>query len=655
MIADSISPDNPISGEQDGIPKPIDQGPSIFKLRKYFDDARSLTSDNRVLSERDRDYYDGPEQLNSEVRRTLKARNQPAIYTNRIRPAIDGILGVLAGAQTDPRAYPRTPQDQDSSDVATKTLRFISDTNRFDELKLDCAENFLIEGSCAAIFEWNGQEIAAQQIRWEEFFYDPYSRRPDFKDARYMGIAKWMDLDVLKAIYPEAVSSLSDPMDPSQNALDATWQDRPDDAVPWVDRQRNRLMVVEMYHNEQTAQGAQWFRCVYIAAGKLEYSLSPYTDARTGQTRNPIEAESCYVDRKNKRYGRIRDMVPIQDEVNARRSRLLHLANSRQIQQVDPASAPVDSGSARAEAAKADGVIPPGWQMVPSADIAAGQQLLLTESKAEIERMGPTPAVLGQQGNASQSGRARLVLQQAGMTELARPMGRIEDWENRCYRQMWTLAQQFWTGPMYIRVTDDVRAPEFLQVNEPAFEEVPGPNGQPMTIPVPEIDQQTGQPAMQPVMGPDGQPQIDQMTGMPAMQPVQKVNNRIAQMDMDIIIDSVPDTANLAQEVWADLLELTRAGIAIGSPEFMIAVEMSPLPNKTEILERIKAWQEDQSKNSQPSPEQQMAVQLEMAEKQADVENTQSDTKKKDAETAQTYFKMGRESVAPEPEQMTAQ
>lgn len=652
MIADSISPNNPISGEQDGIPKPVDQGPSITKLRKYFDDARSMTSESRVQCERDRDYYDGPEQLNSEVRRVLNARKQPAIYTNRIRPAIDGILGVLAGAQTDPRAYPRTPQDQDSSDVATKTLRYISDINRFDELKLDCAENFLIEGSCAAIFEWNGQEIACQQIRWEEFFYDPYSRRPDFKDARYMGIAKWMDLDVLKSIYPEAMTSLSDPMDPGRNALDSTWQDRPDDAIPWVDRQRNRLMVVEMYHNEQTADGAQWFRCVYVAAGKLEYGLSPYTDTRTGQTRNPIEAESCYVDRKNKRYGRIRDMVPIQDEVNARRSRLLHLANSRQIQQVDPMAAPVDSATARAEAAKADGVIPPGWQMVPSADIAAGQQLLLAESKSEIERMGPTPAVLGRQGEASQSGRARLVLQQAGMTELARPMGRIEDWENRCYRQMWNLAQQFWTGPMYIRVTDDVRSPEFLQVNEPAFEEQQNPmTGQTMTVPVPEVDPQTGQPVMQPVAGPDGQPQMDPMTGQPAMQPVQKVNNRIAQMDMDIIIDSVPDTANLAQEVWADLLELTRAGIAIGSPQFQIAVEMSPLPNKTEVLERIKVWQEEQSKTQQPDPVQEAAMQLEMAEKQADVENTQADTKKKEADTAQTYFEMGRESVAPVPEQ----
>jgi hypothetical protein len=32
-------------------------------------------------------------------------------------------------------------------------------------------------------------------VRWEEFFHDPRSRRKDFKDARFLGIAKWMFRD----------------------------------------------------------------------------------------------------------------------------------------------------------------------------------------------------------------------------------------------------------------------------------------------------------------------------------------------------------------------------------------------------------------------------------------------------------------------------
>ncbi|HKY81999.1 MAG TPA: hypothetical protein VJM09_11085, partial [Sphingobium sp.] len=429
MIADSLDPNNPISGKQDSIPAQqfAYDPPSIARLRKMFDDARSMTDASRRLGLKRRSYYDGPGQLTSEVRTVLKARGQPPIYTNRIKPAINGLLGVLEQGQTDPRAYPRNPQDQDSADVATKGLRYVADLTRFQRTKLDVAENFFIEGTGAAIFEWDGTNPTVTQIRWEEFFFDPYSRRLDFKDARYLGIAKWMDLDQLKRLYPDAMRPLGDPMTGSSSALDATWQDRPDNTSPWVDRTRNRLMVVELYHNEfrPPFNSAQWFRCVYIAAGVLEYDLSPYRNVLTGETRCPIEAQSCYIDADNGRYSPIDDMMPIQDEVNARRSRLLHLANSRQIQQSDPAAAPVDATTARREAARADGIIPPGWQLVPTADIASGQQLLLAESKAEIERMGPTPAVLGHQGGASQSGRSRLVLQQAGMTELARPLGGI--------------------------------------------------------------------------------------------------------------------------------------------------------------------------------------------------------------------------------------
>lgn len=619
-MANPQSPDNPIGGNQDTIPTALKQDlVELTWLRKLFDDARELTSADRTLSERDRDYYDGPEQLNSDVRRTLKGRGQPAIYINRVRPAIDGVLGVLEGSKVDPRALPRNPVDDDSANVATKALRFITDSNRFQEVKLDCAENFLIEGTCAAIFEWDGRKVVANQIRWEEFFFDPYSRRPDFKDARYLGSAKWMDLAVVRKLYPQAAEQIGDLLTPAASAMEATWQDRPESAgAAWVDRRRQRIMVVELYYND----GSGWHRYLYCGAGTLESGPSAYIDVRTGETRCPIEAESCYVDRKNGRYGRIRDMICIQDEVNARRSRLLHLANSRQVQQSDPAAAPVDAKIARAEAAKADGVIPAGWQIVPTADIASGQALLLQESKSEIERMGPTPAVLGKQGDAAQSGRARLVLQQAGMTELARPIGRIEDWENRSFRQMWMLAQQYQTAPWWIRVTDDPRSPEFLQVNEPVMGE-------------------DGQPVMQIVPGPNGQPIV---------QP--QMRHRIAEMDMDIIIDSTPDTASLAQEVWTDLLELART-VPIGSPQFMIALEMSPLPNKREVIEKLEAWQAKQAEE-QANPAQEMAMQLEFGEKQAAINNKNADTEKKQAETAQTYFEIGRDSVGEQPVEQPA-
>jgi hypothetical protein len=196
--------------------------------------------------------------------------------------------------------------------------------------------------------------------------------------------------------------------------------------------------------------------CVYIAAGVLEYDVSPWLDDK-GRPCNPIEATSCYVDRENNRYGMVRDMIPIQDEVNASRSRSLHLMNSRQVQEVALGSGSgTDTRRFGTEAAKADGVHSRvDGRSFPPAEQTQANLLRMQEAKSEIERMGPTPAVLGRQEGASQSGRARLVSQQAGLTELARPMGRLTSWSLRVYEQCWWRARQFWTAPKWIRVTDD--------------------------------------------------------------------------------------------------------------------------------------------------------------------------------------------------------
>lgn len=590
-----------------------------------LDEARSALEPERLDSQRDRDYYDG-KQLTTKQRNILKRRKQPETIRNRIGPAIDGMLGILEQAKVDPRAYPRNPQDEDSADIATKCLQFVADKNRFHKMKIDCADNHLVEGACAAIVEADAEgEIKVIQIRYDEFFRDPYSRQADYSDARYMGVAKWMYADVVASIYSEGREDILSIV--NSNALvvsgDAMWEDKPDTAMSWIDRKRRRLMVVEMYHREVDG----WRRCVFCAAGVLEEGPSPYLDDQ-GQPMNPIEGSSCYIDRDLARYGLVRRMVSLQDELNARASRSLHLINSRQLQVADPAFPPdVDADTARIEAAKADGVVPAGYQVVPTNDMSSGNLAIMQEVGQSLDRMAPTPAVLGRSESASQSGRSRLVLQQAGMTEIARPLGRFEDWENRIYRQMWLRCKQFWTDEKFVRVTDDEGAPEFIQINQPVYQRVPLvlPDGSQAVNP--ETNEPMTQVAMvpQPVMGPDGQPVVDPQTGQMQMQPQPILigfDNRIAEMEMDIVVDTVPDTANLAAEQFATLVQL--AG-TYGPQEvpFEDLIEVSSIPNKRQWRDkREKRMQAAQQQN----PMQQQAMMLEMADKQAGIEKTQSET-----------------------------
>jgi hypothetical protein len=544
-------------------------------LKRLYSESRDNTDQARKDADLCFDYYDN-KQWTSEQIKVLRKRKQPEIWINRIAPAVNGILGVLEQGQTDPRAYPRTNDDNDAAEVATDSLRYAAEKSRWQRTKLAAAKNYLVGAIGAVIVEVNEDlDPWPRIIRHGEFIYDPHSRDPDFEDARYMGVAKWMYVDTVAQLYPDKEIEL-EKVTPTTVAFDD--EDKPLNV--WSDQKRKRVLVVEMYIDHRG-----WKRAVFYGGGVLEYGPSPYTDER-GTPANPIVAQSCFVDRDNNRYSIVKAMIPIQDEINMRRSKLLHSVNSRQVRMVEQ-GIDTDAETVRAEAARPDGILPWGVEPTVTADKDQGQILLLQESKAELERMGPNPAVLGQ-GNADASGRAQLVRQQAGLTELTPALGGIEDLELRVYRQMWARIRQFWQEEKVIRVTDDIGAPKFLTVNEPVVEEVPAI-----------------------VQGPDGQP----MAGMQRV--VVEVKNRPAEMDMDIIIDSVPDTANVQQEQFAELTKL--AGI-YGPQEvpFDDLVEVSSLPKKRQLIEKREARRQEAAQGQGPQQEMaQAAFATEMQGKQA--------------------------------------
>src|SRR5665213_2402787 len=338
--------------------------PDLETLKRYFTEARDLTAVARTKSLTCIDYYDGdqftPDQLDK-----LHQRGQPPVVINRLKVAINGIIGVTDRGRSDPRAWPRNPGDEGSADAATDVLRFIADFNKLKRLKQDCFWDMLVPGTMAALVGVDDDlQVTITQVRWEEFFADPRSRRRDWKDARFVGIAKWMYADDAAALYL----------------------------------------------------------------------------ANRGRPDCPIEAMSAYVRRDNARYGAAWDMLGVQDEINKRRGKALHLLTVSRIEASDPQAIDVDRDVARKEAARPDGVLPLGWKMSPNTAEMAGNLELLQEAKGEIERLGLSPAVVGRDG-ADASGRALLARQQGGLIELANLYGALEDWELRVYRQCWARAR----------------------------------------------------------------------------------------------------------------------------------------------------------------------------------------------------------------------
>jgi hypothetical protein len=182
---------------------------------------------------------------------------------------------------------------------------------------------------------------------------------------------------------------------------------------------------------------------------------------------------------------------------------------------------------------------------------------------------------------------------------------------------MWWRAKQFWQSPMWVRVTDDLNAPQFVQVNEPIMGMgmvQASPGGNPMTDPM-------GQPVMVP-----GIVQVG-------------AKNRLAELDMDIIVETVPEQANLQSEVFADMIELVRGGLDPFSPQFELLIEMSPLADKARILEKVRKHREQQAQGMQAE------AQLSAEERAAKLEKTRAETGQIETRTLVEGFKAGFGSV----------
>lgn len=527
----------------------------LAELKRKATVSMDMLDKARRQSQVYQDYYDG-HQWTSDEKRILEARNQPALTFNHIKPAVNAIIGIVERGRTDPKAWGRTPNDQDAAEVATDGLRYVADISRFNVKRRDALKDFLVWGYCAAVQEVGEDgDISLKRIRPEEFFYDPYSRDGDFGDARYMGIAKWMDEADLRDLYPERVDQISLTFDVAPGG--DTFRDRPKDGWAWVDNRARRLLVFEMYKRKQGA----FEKCVFVAGGILESGPSAFVDTRTGRPRNPIIAQSAYVDMDNMRYGVIKDMLGPQDAINKARSKAVHILNVAKLR-VDPGLLDIDS--VRREWAKPDGIIEArDGQIAELGDrmLAPGHLQLLADAKDEMRRQSPTPGIVGR-GGSSQSGRAILAEQQAGLTEQAPLLAQFDDWTLRVYRGFWDCIKQFWQAPKWIRVTDDEQAPRYIGLN----------------VPVQAMDPMTGQPTVQ-------------------------VQNSPAEMDVDIVIDSTPDTAVIAEEQFQRLAELAQAGMPI-PPDVLI--EASSLPKKKLLLDKLQKAQEQQSQ--QPN----MAMQAEM-------------------------------------------
>lgn len=582
------------------------------KLKRWFESSEEANREAFDKMERDQDYYDG-KQLTKQEYDTLVQRGQPPIVINLIRRKIDFLLGLEAQQRADPKAYPRTPMDAASAEVATDALRYIGDWNEYPYHRARAWRDILVTGigglqvdvrpsakpvkpmlKQLGIME-NNPDIVITRTPWDRMWWDSHSAEPDFSDCRHRGLVVWKDKDEAVAEYgPESESILQHTIDKASRT--DIYDDKPR-YRPWADPARKRVRIVQCYWKEN----GRCYWAEFTEQGILRQGESPWVDT-DGEGEDPYIWRSAYVDRDNNRHGVVRDMIDPQDEVNKRRSKALHLLTMRQV--IVDNGAVDDPEHAKRQLARPDGYIVknPGFefQIAENGDLTQGQMALLEHATAELEKMGPNASLQGTSEDA-QSGRALQARQQGGMVELGQLLDHLRSMDRETYSKCWARAKQFWTAPQFIRITDREDAPEFVGLNEPM------------------IDPQTGQ-----------------VVGM---------QHNIGDLDIDLIIEEGPDVATIQQEVFEQFGQLLPTLVQLPPQMQAFAVEMSPLPSskKKRLLDILQGGDQDPQQQAMQQQMQQAQQELQMASGQAQIAETAASAELKRAQA----FKAAREAAGP--------
>lgn len=559
-------------------------------------------TEERTEAQQARDYYDGY-QLTAEEIETLRQRGQPIVVSNRIAPKVNALIGFEKSGRTDPKAYPRTPRQEQDAETATDALRFVAEQNDFDTIRSEVAESIFIEGCAAAVVDAVQRpdgtiDVGMRAVPWDRFYRDPYSRKRDFTDATFMGVVLWMDEDDVLREFPGSEDAIELSYGGNDTSSTGTYDDRP--KWLWGERGRKRVRILQ----HRWLEGGVWHTATLCYGGFLtDPQPSPYLD-EWGRPECDIVATSAYCDRQNRRYGVVKNMISPQDEINKRRSKALHRLTMRQV--VAEEGAVKSTSQARKELARPDGYI----QVRPNTrfDIQDGSDMsrfqgelaLLQESKAEIDSSGVNPALQGDV--QAPSGRAVQALQQAGLQEMAVPFEAIRMWSWRCYRSAWNRVRQFWTEEKWIRVTDDEQSLRWVGINHPvtAQEEV-------------ERYVEAGQNPPTPVM----------MAYRQNPGTIIRYENSVADLDVDILIEDGPDTVTIQGEQFQALVELKKADPT--SIPTKLIIQASSLRNKDQILEAMEQQVPPQiQKQLQELQQQNQQLQQQLAQAQGQAQSEQA-------------------------------
>lgn len=585
----------------------------------------------------DEDYYDG-HQLSSEVLLDLEERGIPPVVTNLIGPTIDVVLGMQLKMRRD--FVVRAESDPKWDDTATALSHQLKVAERLARADHACneAHKRQIKGGLGIVEVRRESDpykyrYCCEHRDWKEFDWDPHSEDYFLDDARFLRRSKFYDRAHLESIfwdqrkqihelgpgwrdqgvYAETRTLYEAPM--LRGASHGPWRDYSLTELQYIDWDRDRLMLEEIWyrvwvrgdvvdlpdgtavpydrsneiHNYALETGRAVLRSASWAEMRLAYYAGPL---RLADVPSPHPFRGFpYVffwgmreGRTGVPYGLIRRMRPMQDEVNARNSKMLWALSARRVI-ADP-TAVLDHEATRLEVARPDAYVllnpkrkpEDRFEVDSNFDIGDQQFKVLQDRIQRLQDTGGVyQAMLGKKETGADSGIAIANLVEQGATTLA-PLN-----EN------FAMSRSAVGDRLLAYVVADLkgRSDVPIQVSSPA-------RGKRVIV----LNQRVHDERIQ----------------------REVVENNVAKARVKVVLDDAPSTPTFRQQQFMRIGDMVSQIAKINpqlATQFMdLFVAASDVPNREEFLERIREAAGIRPDPSTMTPEQRQQFEAQQQEAQ---------------------------------------
>lgn len=514
---DRMKPEDEPTEDQDEHPLDGETGRDLHgRLISFYRQELDRQATNRFQQATDEDYYDHC-QWSEEEMAVMKERGQAPTTYNVIAQTLNWIIGSEKRGRTDFKILPRGKEDAKPAEGKTKYMKYLSDVNRTVFHRSRAFEDTAKVGigwlEVGAQDEDDGEPIYMRYENWRNMLWDSSSTEIDGSDMRYQFRSKWVDEDIAMALFPgrgEAVkSSVVDSV--MSGAFDMVDGDEAMDSVENLlddagggngvitEHRRRRVRLIEAWYRMpemvKRLRGGPFTGEVYEEQNpnhqeSLHSGKSILVEKVMMRTRTAImtptellwDGPSPYKHnrfkfvpiwayrrgRDNLPYGVIRGLRDIQDDINKRASKALHILSTNKV--IMDEGAVEDMDTFADEMARPDAIIvkKPGKQLDINVDreLAPAHLDLMSRNISMIQQVGGvTDELMGRTTNAT-SGVAIEARQEQGSIATNKLFDNLRLAVQMEGELELSLMEQFVTEEKQFRITNQRGTPEFVTVND---------------------------------------------------------------------------------------------------------------------------------------------------------------------------------------------